>query len=101
MDLEHDPHPDPGQGVHAEGGAVEEIQQAAVAGGLEPEGPYEAGDSTEVPADAHGGERCRQPQKGALARARRTQLRDHHPPVGPEQHEERSLLAPHILAYAC
>ena len=59
MDAQHDPHPGPRQGVHTEGGAVEEVQQAAVARRLEPEGPHKAGDPAEVPPDAHGGERRR------------------------------------------
>ena len=76
MGRQDDAHPGSRQGIHAEGGAVKEIQKAAVAGRLEPEGPHEAGDPAKVPADCHGGERHRQPQKGALARARRPQLRD-------------------------
>ena len=76
MDLENDPHPNPRQGIDTDGGAVEEIEQAAVAGRLESEGAHEAGDSAQVPADAQGGERHRQPQEGALARTRRAQLRD-------------------------
>ena len=94
MDLEDDPHPNPRQGIDTDGGAVEEIEQAAVAGRLKSEGAHEAGNSAQVPADAQGGERHRQPQKGALARARRTQLRDDQPPVGPEEHRQRLTLAP-------
>ena len=76
MGRQDDPPPRPRQGVHTESGAVEEIQQAAIAGRLEPEGPHEAGDPAEVPADRPGGECHRQPQKSALARARRPHLRD-------------------------
>ena len=89
MGRQDDPHPGPRQGVHTERGAVEEIQEAAIAARLEPEGPHEAGDPAEVPADRHGGERHRQPQKGALARTRRTQLRDDEPPVGPQKQAEK------------
>ena len=76
MGRQDDAHPGSRQGVHAKGGAVKESQEAAVAGRLEPKGPHEAGDPAEVPADRHGRECHRQRQKGALARARRTQLRD-------------------------
>lgn len=46
VDLEDHPQPSPRQGIDADGGAMEEIEQAAVAGRLESEGTHEAGDST-------------------------------------------------------
>ena len=83
MDLEDNPHPGPGQGIDTDGSAVEEIEQAAVAGRVYPEGPHEAGAPTHVPSHAPGRECRRQPQEGALAQARRTQLRDDYPPMIP------------------
>lgn len=46
MDLEDNPDPGPRQSIDADGGAVKEIEQAAVAGRLESEGAHEAGDPT-------------------------------------------------------
>lgn len=86
MSRQNDPPPRSRRGIHAEGGAMQEIQEAAVAGRLEPEGPDKVGDPAEAPATRHGGERHRQPQKSALARARRPQLRSDLPPAGSQPH---------------
>ncbi len=51
MDRQDDAHPRPRQGIHTEGRTVEEIEEAAVAASLEPEGPHEAGDPAEIAAD--------------------------------------------------
>ena len=86
MHRQDNTHPAACEGIPAQGGAMEEIQQATVAGRLEPEGTHQAGDPAQIPSHRHGGQGHGKPQKGALTRARSTQLQDERPPMGPQEH---------------
>ena len=84
MDLQDQPGPHAGETIGTEGRAVEEIQQAAVAAAAQAQGPHEACDAGQVPPGAEGGQDEDEPEEGAPARTRRTQLRHHRPPMEPE-----------------
>ena len=75
MDLQDQPGPHAGETIGAECRAVEKVQQAAVAAAAQAQGTHEAGDAGQVPPGAEGGQDEDQPEKGASARTRRTQLR--------------------------
>lgn len=54
--FEHEPTPQAGEVIGTEGGAVKEIQEAAVAAGAQAEGAHEAGDARQILAGAQGGQ---------------------------------------------
>src|SRR5260370_37457282 len=95
-----------------QGRAVEEVQEAVVAGRLEAQGAHDAGDPLEILASGHSREAEGHPQEGPGASAGGPQFAHQLPPMVPE-HEAASLpvgsnfafsvlrIVRHSIAYIC
>ena len=76
--------PEPGQVLQIQGGRMEEMQQAVVAGFGQAQAPHQAGDAGQIGAQAQAGQDHHQPEKGGGAGAGRAQRLEGAPKGRPE-----------------
>src|ERR1035437_6165344 len=112
VEPEEERAPGVGEFVQIQGRAMEEVQEPVVAGRLQAQGAYNAGDPQQVLAYGHSGEAERHPQEGPGAGAGGPQFAHQIPPVIPEHERPPSRvvrgfgfracqLSGHSIAYIC
>src|SRR6516225_1369021 len=84
VDAEDQSAPGAGEFVEIQGGAVEEIEEPVVAGGLQTQGAHDAGDAQKIFADGEARQANTHPQKGSGASAGGAQIAYQQPPIVPE-----------------
>ncbi len=84
MDAEDQSAPGKGELVQIQDGAVEEVQESVVAGGLQTQSAHDTGDAQEFLASSASRQAERHPQKGSGPGAGGPQIAHQIPPVIPE-----------------
>ena len=77
--------PEPGQRLQIQGGGMEEVQQAVIAGFGQAQAPHQAGDAGQIRAQAQGGQDDHQPEEGGGAGAGRAERLEGAPKGPPEE----------------
>src|SRR5215831_17284182 len=84
VDAEDQSAPGAGEFVQIQGGAVEEVQEPVVAGGLQTQGAHDTGDAQQFLPGSDSRQTERHPQKGSGPGAGGPQTAYQQPPIVPE-----------------